>query len=213
MISIAGRPIETFSDLQQAVFTRAGEELAVVIERNGERQTLTVIPQLKEEPDGFGGKLRIGLLGVRHNPEGGIKFEQLGPIAALEEGAERTWFIVETTFRYLGKLVTGRESADQLGGPIAMAKAAGDAASAGFFQFINVVAFLSVSIGLINLFPIPMLDGGHLVYYAIEAVRGKPLGENAQEWGFRIGFSFVIMLMVIGTWNDVVRMLTMAFGG
>ena len=127
--------------------------------------------------------------------------------------SERTWFIVDTTFRYLGKLVTGRESADQLGGPIAMAKAAGDAASIGFFQFVSVIAFLSVSIGLINLFPIPMLDGGHLVYYAIEAVRGKPLGERAQEWGFRIGFSLVIMLMVVGTWNDLMRVATVWFGG
>ena len=213
VISIAGKDIENFTDLQQAVITRAGEELTVVIERNGERITLTVVPQLKEEDDGFGGKMRIGLLGVRHNPEGGVHYERKGPIDALSSGVDRTWFIIDTTFRYLGKLVTGRESADQLGGPIAMAKAAGDAASVGLYQFISVIAFLSVSIGLINLFPIPMLDGGHLVYYAIEAVRGKPLGENAQEWGFRIGFSLVIMLMVIGTWNDLVRVATVWFGG
>ena len=213
VISIQGSAIKNFSDLQQAVITRAGEELAMVIERSGQRIDLVVVPQMKEEPDGFGGKMRIGLLGVRHNPEGGIRYERMGLVSALEAGTERTWFIVETTFRYLGKLVTGRESADQLGGPIAMAKAAGDAASVGIYQFISVIAFLSVSIGLINLFPIPMLDGGHLVYYAIEAVRGKPLGENAQEWGFRIGFSLVIMLMVVGTWNDLVRVATVWFGG
>ncbi|WP_373503761.1 RIP metalloprotease RseP [Aestuariivirga sp.] len=213
VISIQGSEIRNFSDLQQAVITRAGEELAMVIERNGQRIDLVIVPQLKEEPDGFGGKMRIGLLGVRHNPEGGIRYERMGLMSAVEAGTERTWFIVETTFRYLGKLVTGRESADQLGGPIAMAKAAGDAASVGIYQFISVIAFLSVSIGLINLFPIPMLDGGHLVYYAIEAVRGKPLGENAQEWGFRIGFSLVIMLMVVGTWNDLVRVATVWFGG
>ena len=83
----------------------------------------------------------------------------------------------------------------------------------GFSQYVAVIAFLSVSIGLLNLFPIPMLDGGHLVYYAIEAVRGRPLGEAAQEWGFRIGFSLVIMLMVVGTWNDLVRVATVWFGG
>jgi regulator of sigma E protease len=142
-----------------------------------------------------------------------MRFETYGPLEAVEKGVERTWFIVATTFKYLGKLVTGRESADQLGGPIAMAKAAGDAAANGWFQFISVIAFLSVSIGLINLFPIPMLDGGHLVYYAIEAVRGRPMGPMAQEWGFRIGFSLVIMLMLVGTWNDVVRLFSMAFGG
>lgn len=213
IVSIDGRQIDTFTEIQQSVITRGGEELSVVVDRNGERLTFAVIPVVKEEPDGFGGKLRIGLLGVKHNPEGGVKYERMGPLQAVEAGAQRTWFIVDTTFRYIGKLVTGRESADQLGGPIAMAKAAGDAASVGFFQFINVVAFLSVSIGLINLFPIPMLDGGHLVYYAIEAVRGKPIGERAQEWGFRIGFSLVIMLMVVGTWNDLVRVATVMFGG
>jgi regulator of sigma E protease len=213
VLSIEGNPIKNFSDLQQAVITRAGDELEVVVDRAGTQITFKIIPDLKEEPDGFGGKIRLGLLGVVHNPEGGLKFERLGPIDALQAGTERTVFIVETTFRYLTKLVTGRESADQLGGPIAMAKAAGDAASLGFFQFINAIAFLSVSIGLINLFPIPMLDGGHLVYYAIEAVRGKPLGPQAQEWGFRIGFSFVILLMVVGTWNDLVRSATVLFGG
>ena len=213
VLSIDGSAIRNFTDLQQKVVTRAGEQLAVVIDRAGQQMSITVVPKLREEPDGFGGKLRIGLLGVKHNPEGGVRYERMGPIAAIEAGAGRTWFIVESTFRYLGKVVTGRESADQLGGPIAMAKAAGDAASLGFFQFVSVIAFLSVSIGLINLFPIPMLDGGHLVYYAIEAVRGKPLGENAQEWGFRIGFSLVIMLMVVGTWNDLVRVATVMFGG
>ena len=211
--SIDGSPISDFSELQQYVMMRAGEQIALSVNRNGETLNLTVVPQLKEEPDGFGGKLRIGLLGVRHNPDGAVRYERMGPVEAVNAGAKRTWVIVESTFRYIGKLVTGRESADQLGGPIAMAKAAGDAASVGLTQFVNVIAFLSVSIGLINLFPIPMLDGGHLVYYAIEAVRGKPLGENAQEWGFRIGFSLVIMLMLVGTWNDLVRVATVWFGG
>lgn len=213
IVEIQGSEIERFSDIQQAVITRGGEELKVVIMRGGQRQDLLLTPQIKEENDGFGGKMRIGLIGVKHNPDGAVKFERMGPLAALEAGVERTWFIVDATIRYIGKLFTGRESTDQLGGPIAMAKAAGDAASLGFYQFIGVIAFLSVSIGLINLFPIPMLDGGHLVYYAIEAVRGKPMGERAQEWGFRIGFSFVIMLMVVGTWNDLIRVATVWFGG
>lgn len=213
IVAIGGREIVSFSQIQQNVITRGGEELAVVIMRGTERLDLTITPKIREENDGFGGKVRIGLLGVKHNPDGAVKYEPMGPLAALEAGTERTWFIVDSTFRYIGKLFTGRESADQLGGPIAMAKAAGDAASIGFYQFISVIAFLSVSIGLINLFPIPMLDGGHLVYYAVEAVRGKPMGEQAQEWGFRIGFSLVIMLMVVGTWNDLVRVATVWFGG
>lgn len=213
ILSVDGGAITDFSDLQQAVMSRAGEPLAVVISRNGERRELTVTPQLREEPDNFGGKIRIGLLGVKRDPMGPIRYERMGPVRALEAGVQRTWFIVHATFSYIGKLFTGRESPDQLGGPIAMAKAAGDAASIGFSQFVAVIAFLSVSIGLLNLFPIPMLDGGHLVYYAVEAVRGRPLGETAQEWGFRIGFSLVIMLMLVGTWNDLVRVATVWIGG
>ncbi len=213
IVSVDGSEIEDFTGLQQAVMSRAGEPLPVVILRNGEKINLEVTPQLREEPDNFGGKVRLGMLGVKRDPQGPINYERMGPVKAFETGVQRTWFIVDSTFRYLGKLVTGRESADQLGGPIAMAKAAGDAASMGFSQFVAVIAFLSVSIGLLNLFPIPMLDGGHLVYYAIEAVRGRPLGENAQEWGFRIGFSLVIMLMVVGTWNDLLRVATVMFGG
>jgi regulator of sigma E protease len=211
--SLDGRQINDFSELQRSVMMRGGEPIVLGIERNGEKLDVTVTPQIREEPDGFGGTLRIGQLGVRHNPEGGAKFERMGPLQALDAGVDRTWLIIEATFRYLGKMVTGRESPDQLGGPIAMAKAAGDAASVGWTQFVSIIAFLSVSIGLINLFPIPMLDGGHLVYYAIEAVRGKPLGERAQEWGFRIGFSLVIMLMLVGTMNDLVRVATMWFSG
>lgn len=213
VLSVDGKTIASFADLQQAIITRPGEALVLLVERGGSPITVSATPELHEEPDGFGGKMRIGLLGIKHNAEGDTRIETYGPAEALQKGTERTWFIVATTFKYLGKLVTGRESADQLGGPIAMAKAAGDAAANGVFQFVSVIAFLSVSIGLINLFPIPMLDGGHLVYYAIEALRGKPLGPNAQEWGFRIGFSLVIMLMLVGTWNDVTRLVTMAFGG
>jgi len=213
IVSIDGAVIDDFTELQQAVMTRAGEPLAVALDRNGERINLKVVPALSEEPDNFGGKFRKGLLGVKRDPMGPIRYERLGPVDAFETGVERTWFIVHSTFKYLGKLFTGRESADQLGGPISMAKAAGDAASVGFSQYVAVIAFLSVSIGLLNLFPIPMLDGGHLVYYAVEAVRGRPLGEAAQEWGFRIGFSLVIMLMLVGTWNDLVRVATVMFGG
>ena len=213
VISIEGKTIENFGDLQQAVVTRGGDELVVVVDRAGIILTIKVVPDIKSEDDGFGGTIRRGMLGVVHNPEGGIKYEKMGPVDAVVSGAERTWFIVDTTFRYLGKMVTGQESTKQLGGFISIGKAAGDAASEGFFQFIHTVAFLSVSIGLINLFPIPMLDGGHLVYYAIESLRGKPLGPQAQEWGFRIGFSLVILLMVVGTWNDLVRSATVWFGG
>lgn len=213
ILSVNGSEIGNFDDLAIAISTRAGEEVTLVIDRGGSRVEIKAVPDLREEPDGFGGMKRIGILGVRHNIQGDVSYEKVGLVDSIKRGVERTTLIVDMTFRYIGKMITGREKVDQLSGPIGIAKIAGDAASMGFFQFVSVIAFLSVSIGLINLFPIPMLDGGHLVYYAIESVRGKPLGPDAQEWGFRIGFSVVIMLMVVGTWNDVVRLLTMAFGG
>ena len=212
IVMVDGSAIPTFDDLVMAVIARGGDELAVVIDRGGSKIDLVIVPDVVEESDGKGGIIRKGQLGVRYDVTAVASYERLGPVAAVSKGIDRSWFIVSTTFRYLGKLVTGRESADQLGGPLAIAQAAGDTASAGLFQFITMIAFLSVSIGLINLFPIPMLDGGHLVYYAIEAARGKPMGENAQEWGMRIGFSIVILLMVVGTWNDVLRVINRAFG-
>ena len=129
-------------------------------------------------------------------------------IGAVDLAGGQIWFIVENTLKYVGKLFLGQDTVAQLGGVGSMAKLTGDAASNGVFSYIATVALLSVSIGLINLFPIPMLDGGHLVFYAIEAIRRKPLGPQAQEWSFRIGFALVILLMLIGNWNDVVR----AFG-
>jgi regulator of sigma E protease len=118
-----------------------------------------------------------------------------------------TWFIVARTLGYLRDIVTGYQSADQLGGPIRIAKVSGDVATLGPIALLNLAAVLSVSIGLLNLFPIPMLDGGHLVFYAVEALRGRPLSEKAQEFGFRIGLAIVLMLMVFATWNDITQIV------
>ena len=210
ILSIDGSAIKNFTDIQRAVMARAGDTLEVIVERNGGKINLAVTPEMTVRDDGFGGKIRVGQLGVVHNREGDVKYERLGFVDAVKTGVGQTWFIVDTTFRYLGKLFSGRESADQLSGPVGIATATGNAASQGLMSFISWIGFLSVSIGLINLFPIPMLDGGHLVFYAIEAVRGRPLGEQAQEWGFRIGLSAVVLLMVVGTWNDLTKMF---FGG
>jgi regulator of sigma E protease len=115
----------------------------------------------------------------------------------------RTVFIITSTLSYLNNVVMGREAPDQLGGPIRIAEVSGQVASVGFIPLIELTAILSVSIGLINLFPIPLLDGGHLLFYLIEAVRRKPLSERTQEIGFRIGLAVVLMLMMFATWNDL----------
>ncbi len=126
----------------------------------------------------------------------------------MKEGVNETWFVMVRTVEYIGKVVRGREPADQLGGPIRIAEVAGQVATLGFIPLLQLAAVLSVSIGLLNLMPVPMLDGGHLVYYAAEAVRGRPLSEKAQEFGFRIGLTLVLMLMVFATWNDLSRLVS-----
>jgi regulator of sigma E protease len=204
ILSIDGRPIESFSDMQRIVSSRAGQKLEFVVERGGVRQTLQAMPALKEVKDNFGNVHRIGVLGIsRSMAPGDIKVQKVDPLTAIVLGAEETWFVIERTMSYIGGVVAGRESADQLGGPIRIAQVSGQVATAGFIALMHLAAVLSVSIGLLNLFPIPLLDGGHLLFYAIEALRGRPLSERAQEVGFRIGLAIVLMLMVFATYNDI----------
>jgi regulator of sigma E protease len=179
------------------------------VERAGNRVALKATPALREIKDNFGNVHRLGVLGIsRSNAPSEIRTEKVGPIDALVLGADKTWFVVEQTMSYLGRMIAGRESADQLGGPIRIAQVSGQVATLGFGPILDLAAVLSVSIGLLNLFPIPLLDGGHLLFYLIEAVRGRPLSEKAQEVGFRIGLAFVLMLMVFATFNDIIHLWT-----
>jgi regulator of sigma E protease len=132
-------------------------------------------------------------------------WEPIGLLQALGIAVDRTWFIVATTLGYVGGILTGQAAPDQLAGPLGIAGVAGQVAQQGLADFFGLIALISVSIGLINLFPIPVLDGGHLLYYGIEAVRGRPLGERAQEVGFRLGLAVVLSLMLLATFNDLVR--------
>jgi regulator of sigma E protease len=134
---------------------------------------------------------------------GDLKVERVDPLNAIALGVSETWFVVERTLSYIGGVVVGREAADQLSGPIRIAQVSGQVATAGLVALLHLAAVLSVSIGLLNLFPIPLLDGGHLMFYAIEAVRRRPLSDRAQEFGFRIGLAVVLMLMLFATFNDI----------
>jgi regulator of sigma E protease len=209
VISINGRDIPSFSEMQRIVSQSAGERLNVVVERGSKTLNLEAIPDLKENKTPLGIQ-RLGLLGLQASKDvADRRHITFGPLQALGFGAVESWRIIERTFDYLGKLVTGRESADQLSGPIRIAQASGVVAEAGgWISLFSLIGVLSVSIGLINLFPVPLLDGGHLVFYAIEALRGRPLSENAQEIGFRIGMALVMMLMIFATWNDIVHLVT-----
>lgn len=204
VVTIDGKQITAFSDIARIVAPNPEREMVVVIKRNGEEQTLKVTPRRQEREDRFGNKNDVGIIGIMNSPsQTDGRIVKSGPVEAVGQAVGETWFIISSTLYYLKDIVIGHQSADQLGGPIRIAKVSGEVATLGWEALIHLAAVLSVSIGLLNLFPIPMLDGGHLVFYAIEAIRGKPLGERAQEMGFRIGLSLILMLMIFATWNDI----------
>jgi len=204
VVAINGGKIDSFADMQRIVSVSAGEPINIEVERGGVHLTLKATPQLKELKDNFGNVHRLGVLGIsRSMAPGDIKTQTVGPLQAVVMGVQETWFVVDRTLSYIGGVFTGREAADQLGGPLRIAQVSGQVASAGFVALIHLTAVLSISIGLLNLFPIPLLDGGHLLFYAVEAIRGRPLSERAQEVGFRIGLAIVVMLMIFATFNDI----------
>ncbi|MCE4224127.1 RIP metalloprotease RseP [Methylobacterium sp. C25] len=201
--SIDGKAVNTFSGMQRIVSGSADSSLVFTVQRAGAETRLTATPQTFEETTPFG-KHRLGRLGVQGLKGDEGKLVQYGPIDSLVLGSQETYFIVERTFDFLGKLIVGRESVDQLSGPIGIARVSGEVARVGGVSgIINWIAFLSVSIGLLNLFPIPLLDGGHLLFFACEAIRGRPLSERVQEIGFRIGLGLVALLMIFATKNDI----------
>ena len=206
IVSINGKKIETFTDMQRVVSASAGQTLEIDVDRGGARVHLKATPALTELKDNFGNVHRIGVLGITGAREPPVRVD---PLTAVKLGVDETWFVVERTLSYIGGVVVGKESADQLGGPIRIAQVSGQVATAGFVALIHLAAVLSISIGLLNLFPIPLLDGGHLLFYAIEAIRGRPLSDRAQEVGFRIGLAIVLLLMIFATFNDILHLASL----
>ena len=203
---VDGREVKSFADLQRAISIRPGETFPVTVERGGTAVVLSVTPDLVETSSPLG-KQRLGIIGVQASAKPGDWTTQHFNLSqSVMLGLSETWFVVERTYDYVAKLIRGKESTDQLSGPIRIAQVSGMVASSGgILALISLAALLSVSIGLMNLLPVPMLDGGHLLFYAIEALRGKPLSERAQELGFRVGLGLVLMLMLFVTWNDLVH--------
>ena len=174
--------IESFSDMQRIVGTRAGEQLTFTVKRGDSTLQLRGTPELKEVKDPFGNAHRLGVLGItRKTAAGDVTTERVDPATALWLGVKETWFVIDQTLSYIGNVFTGRASADQIGGPIRIAQISGQVATSGFAPLLHLAAVLSISIGLLNLFPVPLLDGGHLLFYAAEVVRGRPLSDKSQE--------------------------------
>ncbi len=211
VVTIDGAPIPTFSKMQEIVSVSADTKLVFVVRRNDRDVAITATPAWREV-DSAAGKMRIGMLGLKASTApADVHEERFGPVQSLGMALDETWQVVHRTGTYVGGLISGRESADQLSGPIGIAQISGQMAQAatkvGLAPFLNLIAILSVSIGLLNLMPVPLLDGGHLLFFSIEAVRGQALNERAQEVAFRIGLAMVGMLMIFSTYNDIARLI------
>lgn len=198
IVSIAGDSIGTFEDLQHSVTMHPGETLKMNIRRDGADQQLDVTTESRDS-----GGHKVGLLGIRG---GAVEYRHVSVPAALLGGVTQTWTITKETFTGLAQMISGTRGTEELGGPLRIAQLSGQVAQLGVASLVSFIAVLSVNLGLINLFPVPVLDGGHLVFYLAEALRGRPLPQRAQEYGFRAGLAFLACLFVFATWNDLTHL-------
>ena len=207
---VAGSEIERFEELARIVRMSAGIPLEIELERDGELVTLTAVPDEVRLEDGPGAPQKIGRLGVSRSGSGATIVRH-DPGEAVVRGIAETFRIIGEIFRAIGQMLSGARDASDLGGPLRIAQISGDVWQAGVLSMAAFVATLSINLGLINLFPIPLLDGGHLMFYAIEAVAGRPPGERMREYGYRMGIAMVLGLMVFVTWNDLLQLRIVDF--
>jgi regulator of sigma E protease len=203
IVNIDGQSIERFEELQIIIATSPGFPLDIQVERDGVALSMVIVPGTRTFEDRFGNTQNRGFLGVSR---GGREHVRHGPVAAIWYATRETYRLSVLTLINVGRMISGSRPADELRGIIGIAQISGQAAQMGFESLLGLTVIISIGLGLINLFPIPVLDGGHLVFYAYEAVAGKPLGERAQEFFFRIGLVLVITLMLFALWNDLVRL-------
>ncbi len=203
-VSVDGTPVQTFADVQRIVSGRAGDPIVFVMARGSGEVTLTATPELMEQTDALGNVVKVAVIGVINTPESGQqRTVSFSPGGAFVEAVEETGHIVMRTGQFLKRFVVGREDKCQLGGPVKIADMAGKAAKLGFEWLVQLVALLSVGIGILNLLPIPPLDGGHLVFYGLEAVKGRPVSDRAMEAVYRAGMFLVLAFMAFVFWNDL----------
>lgn len=210
IVQVRGSKIQRFEDIQRIVQIRPDEEMSLIILRDGAERVLSVTPRLVVQEDRFGNTLRFGRLGIQSTA---VEFVKRDPVTAVWYGFRATYEIVGQTFVALQQIVSGRRGTGELAGPLGIAQMSGQVAQVGLSAAIQFAAFLSVSLGLINLFPIPALDGGHLMFYVFEGLRGKPLSRRAQEYSLRFGIMLVLGLMIFTTFNDLNRLDLFGFVG
>ncbi|TGQ47830.1 MULTISPECIES: RIP metalloprotease RseP [unclassified Mesorhizobium] len=203
-VAVDGSKVETFGDVQRLVSGRAGDTITFTMLRGGKEITVTATPRLMEQQDALGNKVKVAVIGVVNNKELGQPRQiTYSPVGAVGAAVEETGHIIQRTGQFLKRFVVGREDKCQLGGPVKIADMAGKAAKLGFEWLVQLVALLSVGIGILNLLPIPPLDGGHLLFYGIEAVIRRPVSERMMEMGYRAGLILVLGFMGFVFWNDL----------
>jgi regulator of sigma E protease len=201
-VAVDGQAIERFEDVQGIVRMAPGRELTIVVRRDGRDITLKAVPKHHTVVDRFGGETKMGLLGVSRS---GPNYVRHGPLESGYRAVQDTWRLSLFTLKAVGQIITGARSADGLGGPIRIAQLSGQVAELGISKVFWFLALLSINLGLVNLFPIPMLDGGHLVFYGIEAVQGRAVSDKIMEYGFKVGLGLVVSLFVFVTVQDLLR--------
>jgi regulator of sigma E protease len=228
IVKADGKPIRTFDSVKQLIILRTGVPIPFVVERGGEQVNLVATPERGDVTDAVGHKHRLGMVGIQFADRADERrVQHYNPIQALAGGVDKTVDVVRTTVFYIGRMVSGRESADQISGPLGMAQISGDLAKQtasaskdlpsfaanAFLTALLLVANISVGIGFLNLMPIPVLDGGHLLFYAYEAVARRPLAAKVQAVGYRVGLALVLGLMLFATVNDLQRLRVFNFLG
>jgi regulator of sigma E protease len=200
ILSVNGRRTDSFEDLASYVVLRPDEQVSLELLRDGERRRVSIRLAREVETDRFGQRFEVGRLGVY---AGGREYVRLDPLELLPTAAAYTVQLTRAMMDGLWQIISGRRSVKDLGGPLKIAQIAGQQASLGAFEFIQLLAFFSINLGFINLLPVPMLDGGHLFFYTVEAVRRRPVSLQAQDWAFRGGLAFILALLLFTTVNDL----------
>ena len=208
IVSIDGQPIDSFEQIKRVIMNNDGTPLELVVKRGDRQLAIHATPKVTIEADRFGFRHQVTLLGIGGKS---VDYIRRDPASALWYALDETWSMTAGTLKAVWQMIIGLRSSDEISGPIGIIQLSGAVAQGGIMPLLTFAALLSINLGLINLFPIPILDGGHLLFYAAEAIRGKPLGQRAQEYGFRLGLALVLMLMVFATWNDLVRLKVVEF--
>jgi regulator of sigma E protease len=207
VLTVDGEPVNRFEDIKRLVSLSVGAPMPVVIERNGTQQTFTLTPEISVQKDRFGGEHTMGKIGVVSK---NIEYKKWSPPMAVKQAVLESWHLTTATLKAMGQMVMGTRGSEEIGGPLRIAEMSGQVAQDGPWALVWFMGIISINLGLINLFPVPLLDGGHLLFYSYEKLFGRPMHEKVQEFGMRIGLTLVMSLMVFATWNDLVHLSVIA---